>query len=138
MLIDSSGPAVHMPPNPQNLKPFKPGQSGNPKGREKGSHNRATIAMKWLGILTKHKNLLTGIEEQLSMEDKMTLSLIKKAIEDQDVNAYKAVMDSAYGTPKQTTETKIETDDHIVLRFVNAEVPGHTTPSGTDGSTDEA
>jgi len=94
--------------------------------------------MKWLSIMMKHKNLLTGVEEHLSMEDKMTLSLIRKAIEDQDVNAYKAVMDSAYGTPKQTTETKIETDDHIVLRFVNAEVPGHTAPSGTDGSTDEA
>lgn len=26
--------------NVDNLKPFKPGQSGNPKGREKGSRNK--------------------------------------------------------------------------------------------------
>jgi hypothetical protein len=35
-------------------------------------------------------------------------------------------------------EQKITTDDHIVLRFTDAEVPGHTTPQSTAGSTDES
>lgn len=30
-------------PNAQNLKPFKPGESGNPNGRPKGSKSLATI-----------------------------------------------------------------------------------------------
>ena len=29
-----------------NLKPFKPGQSGNPKGRQKGSKNVRTVLQK--------------------------------------------------------------------------------------------
>jgi hypothetical protein len=31
--------------NTSGLKPFKPGQSGNPKGRPKGSRNFKTIFM---------------------------------------------------------------------------------------------
>lgn len=34
--------------NEQNLKPFKPGQSGNPKGRPKGVKNLATIVQQVL------------------------------------------------------------------------------------------
>lgn len=46
--------------NIDNLKPFKPGQSGNPKGRPKGTKNWASIVQKLLSdeelldkILTK-------------------------------------------------------------------------------------
>jgi hypothetical protein len=39
----------------------------------------------------------------LSNEEAMTLSLIKKA-RNGDVNAYKALMDSAYGTAKDTVD----------------------------------
>tara|TARA_B100000767_G_scaffold133167_2_gene126381 strand:+ start:19693 stop:19821 length:129 start_codon:yes stop_codon:yes gene_type:complete len=41
-------------------------------------------------------NPLTGIKELLSNEDMVTLALIHKA-KLGDVNAYKALMDSAYG-----------------------------------------
>jgi hypothetical protein len=33
---------------PKQLTPFKPGQSGNPKGRPKGSRNQMTLAMEAL------------------------------------------------------------------------------------------
>jgi hypothetical protein len=33
---------------PKQLRPFKPGQSGNPKGRPKGSRNQSTLAMEAL------------------------------------------------------------------------------------------
>jgi Family of unknown function (DUF5681) len=33
---------------PKQLKPFRPGQSGNPKGRPKGSRNRTTLAIESL------------------------------------------------------------------------------------------
>ena len=48
-------------------------------------------------------NPLTGIKELLSNEDIITLALINKAKKG-DVNAYKALMDSAYGAVKQSLE----------------------------------
>lgn len=107
-------------PNPENLKPFKPGQSGNPDGRPKGSLNRSTIALKWLQLAMKDTNLMTGVEEQLTLEERMTLTMIKKAIDEKDVAAYKAVLDSGYGSPKQTSEVTM-TEDVYKLEFTNAQ-----------------
>ena len=86
-----------------NLKSYKPGQSGNPNGRPKGSKNRSTIAKYWLEVNQKLKNPITGDNETMSQEDLMTLALIKKAREG-DVSAYKALMDSGYGAPVQQIE----------------------------------
>ena len=92
-------------PKPENVEPhkFPEGQSGNPNGRPKGSRNRSTIAKKWLETQEKIKNPISGVEEQLSEEDIMTLALIKKA-RSGDTAAYRAVLDSAYGAPKQAIE----------------------------------
>ena len=89
----------------KDLIPFEKGQSGNPNGRPKGSRNRSTIAREMLALLSKHKDD-QGIESELSNEEIMTLKQIKKAIDDQDTNAYKAVLDSAYGAPKQEIDQK--------------------------------
>ena len=88
--------------NEENLIEWKKGESGNPKGRPKGSLNRSTIVKKWLEVLSKEQ-LENGNIQWLSNEDSMTLALIKKAREG-DVNAYKALMDSAYGTAKDTVD----------------------------------
>lgn len=84
---------------PKGAKPFKKGQSGNPLGREKGVPQRSTIAKRWLSVNQNLKNPITNLVENMSQEDIMTLSLIKEAREG-NVNAYKALMDSAYGAPK--------------------------------------
>ena len=91
--------------NKQNIKKheFKKGQSGNPKGRPKGSKNRSTIARRWLEATRKGKNPLTGEDEILTQEDIITLALIRKAMEG-DVAAYKALLDSGYGTAKDTVD----------------------------------
>ena len=86
----------------EDLIPFKKGQSGNPKGRPKGSLNRSTIAKKWLEVLSQEE-LEDGQVKWLSNDEAMTVSLIKKA-RNGDVNAYKALMDSAYGTAKDTVD----------------------------------
>lgn len=87
-----------------NLKPaWSKGESGNPNGRPKGAKNRSTIARKWLEVNQKLKNPITSEDEVMSQEDLMTLALIKKAREG-DVNAYKALMDSGYGSPVQQIE----------------------------------
>ena len=92
--------------NEENLIPYKKGETGNPKGRKKGSKNRSTIAKKWLDTNQKFKNPITGNEEDLTQEDAMTLALIKKASTG-DVNAYKALMDSGYGAPIQQIDQTI-------------------------------
>lgn len=69
---------------------FNKGQSGNPTGRPKGARNRSTILRE-----------LLDINDQ---ELKMHQAQIDKAIEQKDTNAYKAVLDSAYGAPTQQIE----------------------------------
>lgn len=92
--------------NEENLIPYKKGQSGNPNGRPKGSKNRSTIAKKWLQVIKEIENPLTLESEELSQEDLITLALLKKAANG-DVNAYKALMDSGYGSPVQQVEQTI-------------------------------
>jgi len=65
--------------NEENLIPYEKGQSGNPKGRPKGSKNRSSVAKKWLSVEQDLKNPLTSEIETMSQEDLMTLALIKKA-----------------------------------------------------------
>ena len=97
---------------------WEKGESGNPAGRPKGSRNRSTIAKRWLEVNQSLKNPLTGIEETMSQEDLMTLALIKKAREG-DVNAYKALMDSGYGSPiQQIDQTLEQTINEIKINIV--------------------
>ncbi len=88
---------------PNKSTQFRKGQSGNPNGRPKGSKNRSTIARQWLDMEVKHENTITGITETLSNEEIITLALIAKAMKG-DVQAYKQLMDSAYGSPTQTID----------------------------------
>jgi len=85
-------------PNPENLEPhnFKKGQSGNPKGRPKGTRNRSTIVQEWLECSEMITNPLTGKRQRLQQSDIITLALIKKARKG-DVQAFKELMDSGYG-----------------------------------------
>ena len=99
--------------NEENLKPFKKGEVSNPNGRPKGSRNRSTIVRQYLDLITKQKNILTGEVEQLSQEEMITLAMLTKASKG-DVNAYKALMDSGYGAPKQTTDTNLTVSDFDV------------------------
>ena len=94
--------------NEENLIRYKKGQSGNPKGRPKGSKNRSSVAKKWLSVEQNQKNPLTNKDEDMSQEDLITLALIKKARKG-DVQAYQKLLDSAYGAPVQQIEqTNIE------------------------------
>ena len=88
---------------------WKKGQSGNPKGRKKGSRNRSTIARELLELVLKGKHPVTGEDVEMTAEQLITLAQVKKALDNGDTNAYKALMDSGYGAPTQTVEnTNIE------------------------------
>ena len=101
---------------------FKKGESGNPNGRPKGSLNRSTIAKYWLEVNQNLKNPLTGENQTMSQEDLMTLALIKKA-RDGDVGAYRALMDSGYGAPKQTTDTNVSISNFDIKELVSFDKP---------------
>lgn len=100
-------------------KLFVKGKSGNPAGHAKGVKNRATVARNWLEVNQTLNNPLTNLKEQLSQEDIMTLSMIKKA-RDGDVGAYKALLDSAYGAPKQELDATIS--GQIILNVTNEDI----------------
>lgn len=110
--------------NEQNLKPFKPGQSGNPKGRKKGSKNRSTIAREMLAVVSDTTNPFDLSDRtiiQMTNEEKATAALLLKAINEGDVQAYRAIMDSAYGTPKQTIEHSEGKEKPTKVRFFDPE-----------------
>ncbi|WP_020594590.1 DUF5681 domain-containing protein [Spirosoma panaciterrae] len=75
---------------------FQKGQSGNPKGRPKGSKSKAKMIRRCLGVSTKVDHSVKGEQISLSVEELITLAIIAKAIEG-DTKAYRAIMDSAYG-----------------------------------------
>jgi len=79
-----------------NLKPFSKENQPEKKGRKVGSRNRSTII----------KELLM----QGDNEYKMHLAQLLKAIEKGDTNAYKAILESAYGAPVQTIEVNNTTN----------------------------
>jgi len=88
---------------PVGATPFKPGYSGNPAGRPKGSLNRSTIVQQWLDIGELIRNPITKEIEKLTQEDIITLMQISQARKG-NTRAYKMLMDSAYGRPRLTTE----------------------------------
>lgn len=77
-------------------------------GRPLGSKSRSTIARKVLEMtallpnqtLEKLKEVYPEIGDKLTAEEIATIVMVGNAISKGDVNAYKAVMDSAYGAPK--------------------------------------
>lgn len=107
-------------PNPENLRPAKKGEVRNPKGKPKGTRNRSTIAREWLEVSQFITNPITGEKEKLEQQDIMTLGIIKKAREG-DVNAYKALMDSAYGQPLQQIQQEVSKIDEIEIVIKEAD-----------------
>lgn len=98
---------------PEHTK-WKAGQSGNPKGREEGSKNRATLYKKWLEVATTVKDL-DDKELPGTYEDKISIAIIRKAT-DGDVMAAKEIADSVYGKAPQTIHNTGELSLNIVYK----------------------
>jgi len=66
--------------NEQNLKPFKKGQSGNPKGKPKGTVSITTHLKR---LMNKKISVpeLTGSDDKLTVKELIALRLIKDAID---------------------------------------------------------
>lgn len=96
------------------LKPFEPGQSGNPAGRKKGSLNRTTLIRnileaKALEILDDdQKNFMGDDFKAETIGEQLTVAMVKKIINGSkgDVQAYKELLDSAFGKLTDKIESK--------------------------------
>ena len=83
----------------ENLKPYQPGQSGNPAGRPPGARNRATLLRELLAQPVKAYNPTTQQEERMPLEQALGLSLVKTALKGgpAGVAAWREIMDSIHG-----------------------------------------
>ena len=84
-----------MRPNIENLKPFKKGESGNPKGRPPMPDLRAAIS-----------DLLNEKQGDLTALDAILKALFKRALNG-DVRAAQELLDRGFGKSTQLLETNI-------------------------------
>jgi hypothetical protein len=75
---------------------FKKGQTGNPKGRPKGTPNRKALFAKFLSLETEYPNPITRAREVMTVAEAIALAQIAKAGKG-DAAAYDRVMDAMFG-----------------------------------------
>lgn len=103
-----------------NLIKFSSEYQPEKNGVKKGSLQRRSVIRKWLEVGELGVNEINGKTEFLSQEDLMTIAMIFKA-RNGDVQAYKQLMDSAYGFPTQAIEQTIEQVDFSSFTFEQIE-----------------
>ena len=86
-----------------NLKSWKKGQSGNPKGRPKGSPNLKKLYMDLLMLEQEVMNPLTGKAEKLNQFQQIALAQIREARKG-NVTAQEKVMERFLGKNKETLD----------------------------------
>ena len=101
----------------ENLILWKKGQSGNPKGRPKGSKNRSTILKKIADIRTKGIDPVSGEEVWMTNEYRMAMAVIEKTIAKGDHQALNMILDNIYG--KQKDSVDIHTSEEVNHDFRN-------------------
>jgi hypothetical protein len=86
---------------------FTPDYQPNNMGRPVGVRNRSTVARKILDMLIRipdetfeeMQRNFPDVAQQVTIEEYITMQ--QAVIATKETNAYKAIMDSAYGAPKQ-------------------------------------
>lgn len=116
-------------PNPDNIegKGFDKHPEHIGGGRPKGLKNRATIARAIMDMKVKYpeevlvelKKMYPDMTNNVTVEEAMAIMQAVKAIQDKDTAAYRALMDSGYGSPKQEIDQNIKTERPIVFENVS-------------------
>lgn len=107
--------------NGGRLKRLKKGDpSPNPNGRPKGSRNRSTVVREFLDAVIKSKNPISGKDENLTVEQRMALSMIAQVITKGNVNAWNSIKDDAYGKLKEYVDHT--SDGEKIQPILNAPV----------------
>ena len=81
----------------------------------------------WLSLATLRSNPLTKKKELLSELDVMNLKMIMKA-KSGNVNAYQAILDRAFGKPKQYTEATIKRVTIAAFAWADDKLPEGAMP----------
>lgn len=89
--------------NEQNLKPWKPGQSGNPAGLKRGTEHSSTRLKRLLHAVGKMKNPLTGQVEEFTALEMADAAIIARAMKG-DTAAYREILDRLEGKVPAKTE----------------------------------
>jgi hypothetical protein len=78
---------------------FKPGQSGNPAGRPKGTLSLVSLLKRKLA-----EYIETTDEKKITYAEALIIEMLKKALKDGDVAMIRDIMDRIDGRPTQRTE----------------------------------
>jgi hypothetical protein len=113
---------------PEGAILFEEGKSGNPAGRPVGAKGRATIARQVLEMTAIYPDKVfeqlqkqyPEITKKMSIEEMGTIIQADKMIRNKDTMSYRALMDSAYGAPKQEIDTAIT--GNIVLNVTDQDL----------------
>jgi len=102
-------------PNPitDKLKPWKPGETGNPKGRPKGVANSKTRLLRLLEITQDLQNPITGSIEGFTVLEQLDLAQIIKAKKG-DTKAYDSILDRLEGKPQQKMSFATENTSELL------------------------
>lgn len=115
-------------PNPENLIPARAGEVRNPAGKPKGTRNRSTIARMVLSmrgefpdkIFEELRQTYPDLPRFADVEFIATVQQLHKAINSQDTQAYRALLDSAYGSATQTLDMKLGMDaEDIIVEYID-------------------
>lgn len=87
----------------ENLIPFKKGQSGNPKGKRKGTEHSSTRLRRLLDMTQMLENPINGEVEGFTVIEQMDLKIIQAALKG-DIKAYQAIVDRAEGKPRESID----------------------------------
>jgi hypothetical protein len=113
---------------PEGAILYAKGVSGNPAGRPVGIKNRSTVVRQVLEMTAVYPNAVfeqlqkqyPEITKKMSIEEMGTIIQADKMIRNKDTMSYRALMDSAYGAPKQEIDTAIT--GNIVLNVTDQDL----------------
>ncbi len=140
-MLFSCDKAVNNPNAIDNLKPFTPGDDPRRNLEGRTTKNRSTIARKILemrGMLPVErmqalKERFPEIQDSMTVEEVMTIVMAENAIMGEDKH-YRALMDSAYGSPKAEVEHSGSIAIPITgFTIIQDNEPNHKAPSETSG-----
>ena len=107
-------------------KPFKEGESGNPKGRPVGQRNYATIYKEAMLILAEKNNTTPEALEAEMIANGAVLA--RKG----DFRFYKDTLDRLHGQATQKTESLLEVVKPVLVKFIDGKQ--ETTEDDRDSS----
>lgn len=110
--------------NEENLIPFEKGQSGNPKGRPKGSKNLKTVL----------KELLSAQDSEGEWANPISKKLLQKAFNDGDYRALVEIIDRIEGKPMNRNEHDVRGD--LGVRIYRPEKYDRENLETSPGATD--